>query len=389
MVGPDETVVVVGASIAGVTAVEELLGLGHLGRIVLIDSDDAEPYARPPLSKGVLTGADEPDSTQLPPLDRSRVEIVLGDRVVALDRDGQAVRLVSGRAIAYAGLVIASGARARTLADLGRNAAGVDEYVVRSLRDAVRLRDAITGASSIAIVGGGALGMEIASASVSLGLSTTVVTNEAPLLRQCGTWISDLITRQAVASGVDIRINPDGAALVRRKDGQLAVQLSDTMLHADVIVTAVGDIPNVEWLENTGIACSPGVVVDSRCRVTDNIVAAGDVASIGDPLRRNPQWANAIDQARVAAAALRHGDAADELIHRPYFWTDQFALSLKMGGPAPFVGQPDIVDGSVDDLAAILQWNEGGRATGALALNKRIPISRLHRVAGNPTPTPR
>ena len=100
MVGLDDTVVVVGASIAGVTAVEELLGLGHRGRIVLIDSDNAEPYARPPLSKGVLTGADKPDSAQLPPLDRSRVEIVLGDRVVALDRDGQAVRLASGRAIA-------------------------------------------------------------------------------------------------------------------------------------------------------------------------------------------------------------------------------------------------------------------------------------------------
>ena len=389
MVGLDDTVVVVGASIAGVTAVEELLGLGHRGRIVLIDSDNAEPYARPPLSKGVLTGADKPVSAQLPPLDRSRVEIVLGDRVVALDRDGQAVRLASGRAIAYGGLVIASGARARTLASLGKNASGVDEYVVRSLRDAVRLRDAITGASSIAIVGGGALGMEIASASVGLGLTTTVVTNEAPMLRQCGTWISDLVTRQAIASGVDIRINPDGASLVRCDDGQPAVQLSDTMLHADVIVSAVGDVPNVEWLEDTGIHCSPGVVVDSRCRVTDNIVAAGDVAAMGDPLRRSPQWSNAIDQARVAAAALMLGDAADELIHRPYFWTDQFALSLKMGGPAPFVGQPEIVDGSVDDLAAILQWNDSGRAKGALALNRRIPISRLHRVAGNPTPTPR
>jgi 3-phenylpropionate/trans-cinnamate dioxygenase ferredoxin reductase subunit len=389
MIGPDDTVVVVGASIAGVTAVEELIVRGHRGRIVLIDSDDAEPYARPPLSKGVLTGADEPSSALLPPLDRSRVQLVLGDQAVALDRKSQVVRLASGRAIAYSGLVIASGARARTLANLGKNTSGIDEHVLRSLRDVVRLRDAITDAASIAIVGGGVLGMEIASASVGLGLATTVITDEAPLLRQCGAWISDLVTRQAVASGVDIRIDPNGASLLRRSDGQPAVQLSDTMLHADLIVTAIGDIPNVEWLGDTGIHCSPGVVVDSRCRVTENIVAAGDVAAFGFPPRRNPQWSNAIDQARVAAAALMHGDAADELIHRPYFWTDQFALSLKMGGPAPFVGRPEIIDGSVDDLAAILQWNDNGRAIGALALNKRIPISRLHRVAGNPPATTR
>jgi NADPH-dependent 2,4-dienoyl-CoA reductase/sulfur reductase-like enzyme len=185
---------------------------------------------------------------------------------------------------------------------------------------------------------------------------------------------------------VTIHIHPEGARLVDSA-GRLAVRIADTLLEADIVVSAIGDVPNVEWLGSAGFRCRPGVVVDSRCRVSDRIVAAGDVAAFGEPPRRNPHWSNAIEQARAAAAALLLGEAAAPHVPRPYFWTDQFALAMKMGGRTPFRGEPQVIDGSVAELDAIVQWSHGGSPTGALAINRRIPISRLHRIAGNPLPT--
>jgi len=386
MIDLDERIVVVGASIAGVTATEELLRLGHRGPVILVDAERGASYARPPLSKAVLSGADAAESTLLPALDPSRVQYMRGDAAVGLDVDVRVVKLASGRTVAYDGLVIATGSRARTLADVGRNSTGIEERVVRTLADARQLRAELQNAASIVIVGAGVLGMEIASVSASLGLHTTVATDEAPLLSQCGSFVSELVTRQAEAHGVAIRIDPKGAEL-RDSAGHLAVQINDTLLHADIVVTAVGDIPNVEWLHSTPLRCRSGVVVDSRCRISDRIVAAGDVAAFGVPARRNPHWSNAIDQARVAAAALLMGDGANAHVSRPYFWTDQFGLALKMGGHTPFCGDPQVVDGSLAQLHALMQWNHGGCPNGALAINRRIPISRLHRIAGNPQPS--
>ncbi|WP_102419268.1 NAD(P)/FAD-dependent oxidoreductase [Mycobacterium sp. 4858] len=386
MIELEETVVVVGASVAGITAVEELSRLGHRGPVILIDAEDGASYARPPLSKAVLTGAASPESTLLPELDCPRVQYLRGDAAAELNVEKREIKLASGRAVAYGGLVIATGSRARTLVDLGRNATGIKERVVRSLDDACQLRAVLQEAKSIVIVGGGVLGMEIASVAAGLGLHTTVATDEPPLLSHCGTFVSRLVAQQAEAHGVSIRIHPDGARLVDRA-GRLAVHIADTVLEADIVVSAVGDVPNVEWLQSSPLRCRPGVVIDSRCRVSDRIVAAGDVAAFGEPPRRTPHWSNAIDQARVAAAALLLGDAAIPHVPRPYFWTDQFSLAMKMGGRMPFRGEPLVVEGSVAKLDALVHWTQGGNPNGALAINKRIPISRLHRVAGNPLPT--
>jgi NADPH-dependent 2,4-dienoyl-CoA reductase/sulfur reductase-like enzyme len=173
MIDPRETIVVVGASIAGTTAIEELLRLGHHGPITLVDAEDGASYARPPLSKAVLSGTDSPESTLLPRLDQSRVQYVRGDGAVGLDVAQRVVKLASGRALPYDGLVIATGSRARTLDDIGRNATGIDEHVVRTLADACELHTALQEAESIVIVGAGVLGMEIASVAAGLGLRTT------------------------------------------------------------------------------------------------------------------------------------------------------------------------------------------------------------------------
>jgi NADPH-dependent 2,4-dienoyl-CoA reductase/sulfur reductase-like enzyme len=132
------------------------------------------------------------------------------------------------------------------------------------------------------------------------------------------------------------------------------------------VVTAVGDVPNTEWLGATG-----PLVVDARGRWRPDVVAAGDVAAY--PAGRTPLWTSAIEQSRVAAAALLRGDEAPAYVARPYFWTEQFGLSIKAAGRLPAAGDPVVVDGDGD--AVLLQWPGA-----AAAVNYRIPVPRLRRL---------
>jgi NADPH-dependent 2,4-dienoyl-CoA reductase/sulfur reductase-like enzyme len=366
-----------------VTAVEELRRAGHDGGIVLIGDEAIGPYARPPLSKAVTTGRDEPETALLPLLDDADLTVVLGDGATGVDVDDSVVHLASGRTVPFDGLVIATGARARTLADVGGNPYRVPEHVLRSLSDAVRLRDELTFAERLVIVGGGILGMEIASAAVDLGVRVTVLTNEAPLLAQCGPLVSEVVVRQAAARGVEIVVDPAGASIGDHGGHPFALAGGRTF-DADVIVTAIGDVPNVEWLAGSGLPARGALRVDTRCRVSARIVGIGDVAAVGRAGARYPHWSTAIDQAGVAARALLAGDDADEFVPRPYFWTDQFGLALKMTGHAPFLGEPVVLAGSIDDLDALVQWNDETGPTAALAINRRIAVAKLHQVGGNP-----
>ncbi len=148
------------------------------------------------------------------------------------------------------------------------------------------------------------------------------------------------------------------------------------------MLTAVGDLPNTEWLNGSGLQSTGPLVVDSRGRLRPDIVAAGDVAAVptASGHTRSPLWHSAIEQARVAAAALVHGDAAPELRAQPYFWTEQFGLTLRVAGRTPVDGDPEIVDGDDPAGPALLRWrHEDGTAT-AVSVNYRIPIPRLRRL---------
>ncbi|KQU28544.1 MULTISPECIES: NAD(P)/FAD-dependent oxidoreductase [unclassified Rhodococcus (in: high G+C Gram-positive bacteria)] len=380
MLTHDGTIVIVGGSIAGVTAAEELRSAGHLGPIVMIDEQPHQSYARPPLSKAVLTGVDSVESVALPPLQDSALTHMSDQRVVDVSIEGSAVILASGDRIRFDGLVIASGARPITMADLGRNPDGVPEKVLRTVDDARAIRDALATASSVIVIGGGILGMELASAAVEAGARTVVVSNEPPMRRQCGPFVSALVQRRAEARGVEFLIHPDGARLVTNGSTP-GVDTGGSTITAELIVTAVGDSPNVDWLITSGLADRRGVQVDSRCRVTPTIVAAGDITTHGPSRRRHPHWSAAIDQGRTAARALVLGDAASGLHARPYFWTDQFGLALKMSGDMPFDGSSTVIEGSLDEFSALVQFSSDDGPVGALSLNRRVPMSRLHRIA--------
>ncbi|MPY45728.1 NAD(P)/FAD-dependent oxidoreductase [Streptomyces phyllanthi] len=365
----------VGGSLAGVTAVDELRGQGWDGPITLVGDEPWAAYARPPLSKGVLKGTEDAGALVLP--ESGEAEVLTGTRATGLDLTARRVRVRnddgSADDLPYDALVIATGARARTLGHPG-------ERTLRTLDDALRLRAGVTRSRSLLVIGGGFLGMEIASVAAELGLSVTVVDVRTPLVTTLGPYLAGLFGRAAYERGVRTVVAPDGVT-----PAPYGAELADgTRLEADLVVTAVGCRPNTEWLEGSGLTLLGGVVVDERCRAgAPDIVAVGDVAAFptGDGrFRRTPHWDSAIGQARAGVAALLNGDSAPPYTPRPYFWTEAFGLAVKLAGVLPAAGEPAVLKGSAEARSALLRWDDPHHPVAA-ALNHRIPVARLRALA--------
>ena len=339
-----QRVVVVGNGIAGLTAADTLRAEGYDGELTLVGDEPRPAYSRPALSKALLRDAADLTSHELPPAGHGAVEL-LGVRATGLDAERRLVELDDGERLPYDGLVVASGCRPRRLGLPG-------EVTLRSLEDALVLRERIASRPSVLVVGGGPLGMEIASSCLAAGCAVTVTNIGPPLADHLGPHLSARVVDAAVAQGLRLL----GADAPRPPAAQ--------------VITAVGDVPNVEWL---GLAGS--LEVDDRGRWRPGIVAAGDVAAF--PGGRTPLWTSAIEQAKVAATALLHGDAAPAYLPRTYFWTEQFGLSVKAAGRLPAHGEPTVLDGSGDSV--LLQWPDA-----AVAVNYRIPVPRLRRLCEVP-----
>lgn len=250
------------------------------------------------------------------------------------------------------------------------------------------LRERLADHPSVLVVGGGPLGMEIASGALDAGCAVTLVEFGQPLERHLGPYLSQVIVDTALRRGLDLRVS--GCTEVRWEADRPAVELGDgETVTADVLVSAVGDIPNVEWLEGSGLLTGGDLVTDSRGRVVvdetprPDIVAAGDVATFPSDtgLRRVPLWTSAIDQAKIAGPALLLGDDAPELHFRPYFWTDQFGLNVRSCGRQAPTSEPEVLDGDPATGSALLRWDGPPGLDGtAVAISYRIPIPRLRRL---------
>lgn len=366
-------IVVVGNGIAGLTACDTLRAEGFDGRITVIGDEPVAPYSRPALSKALLRDGDDLTSHLLPEATHGAIER-RGVAAVGLDVDRRRVRLADGGEVSYDALVIATGTRARRLG-LGSRS---DEYTVRTLADALALRARLASRPSVVVVGGGPLGMEIASGAVGAGCATTLVAKGMPLASQLGALLAARFRDAALAQGLTI-VTTDSAEVVTR-DGASVVALDDgTVIEAEVIVSAIGDAPNVEWLATSGLLTGGALVVDRRGLVRPDIAAAGDVAAFphAGRIARVPLWTSAIDQAKVAAAALLRPDAP-ELTFQQYFWTEAFGISLKAIGPTPVVGEAEIVEGT--GKQGVLRWRQSDGTATAVALDYRIPIPKLRRV---------
>ncbi len=391
---PFDTIAVVGASLAGVRAVQALRREGHTGRIVLVGAEDHwPPYDRPPLSKQVLTGAWESDRARLRIDDSFDSELVLGRRAVALDLPGRSISLDDGTSVAFDGLVVATGASPRTLppsafrfsagssvpAAPDRTQNGGDGvHALRTIDDCVRLRGDLETARRVAVVGAGFIGCEVASSCRSLGIDVTVI--EAlplPLVRVLGPEMGGMAAELLRSNGVDLRLGIGVEAIEGGRGVERVILGDGSEVEADVVVVGIGVAPQTEWLAGSGLVVEDGLVCDEACVAVGSdgvVVAAGDVArwtnSLFDVSMRIEHWTNASDQAAHAARSLLHGgEIAGPFAPVPYFWSDQFGTKLQFVGTSSPTDEVVIVEGEVADRKFVAAYVRDGVVVGALCVN--------------------
>jgi 3-phenylpropionate/trans-cinnamate dioxygenase ferredoxin reductase subunit len=334
-------VVIVGAGHAGGTAAALLRQYGHTGAITLLGEEPIAPYQRPPLSKAWLKGEADAESLALKPhafYAEHDIDLRLDVRVVSIDRSAKAVVLRDGETIAYDVLILATGARARRLNLPGADLRGVLE--LRTAADAESLKRALAGGKTLAIVGGGYIGLEAAASARALGAEAVVIeVLPRVLARVASEPLSAFFQDYHRARGVSFQLGV-GVAGFAGEAGQVnGVRLGDGRVVAcDAALVGVGATPNEELALEAGLDCANGVVVDLDARTSDpDIFAIGDVTNRPMPLydrtHRLESVPNALEQAKQAACAIvGRPTPAGEV---PWFWSDQYDVKLQIAG-VPF-----------------------------------------------------
>lgn len=331
------TTVIVGAGQAGGDLATALRQTGYAGRIVLIGEESAVPYRRPPLSKAFLSGDVTEESLYIKSREayaKHDIELRTGVRVESIDRAAHVVALADGGRLSYDKLALTTGGRARRLDLPGADKPNV--HYVRTINDILRLREQFKAGRRLVIIGGGYIGLEIASVGIKRGLQVTLVEALPRLLaRVTGPELSQYYDGVHRRQGVDIRLGAGVKALEGGAQVESIVLQDGSRVPADLVIVGIGLIPNTELAEKAGLAVDNGIVVDLYAQTGDpDIVAAGDCTNHDNGFlgrrARLESVPNASEQARVAAASI----CGQRLPHAsvPWFWSDQYSLKLQMVG---------------------------------------------------------
>lgn len=364
------TVVVVGASLAGLRAAETLRREGFDGRLTILGAEPHHPYDRPPLSKELLKGEVEPGDVVFPLSDELEAEWALGDPVTHLDLARRAVSTASGAEHRFDGLVVATGSVPRRLPSFDHERPGVLE--LRTIDDALALRAALARRPRLALIGCGFIGVELAHAARQAGAEVSIVSLDPPLI-VAGSVVSGVCAEMLAEAGVELHIGRYVSEVRYGADAQELILDDGTSLAAELIVVAVGARPQTDWLEDSGLTLNDGVLCDSSCAVigADRVVAAGDVARWPNPLfggmpMRIEHWTNAVEQGMAAARTLLHGSGPQTVYAPvPSFWSDHFGTRLQSVG-LPLLGdRTEVVDGSLEDRRFVLASYRGEELVGA------------------------
>jgi len=336
------TFAIIGGGLAGAKAAEALRDKDFGGRIVLFAAEDHLPYERPPLSKEFLLGKKELSDFTANSSDWYRdhdVDLQLGTEVSAIDPGAHTVTLPDGSTVNYDKLLLATGSSPRRPPIPGADADGV--HYLRTIDDAEVLSSLLKEGFSLAIVGGGWIGLEVAAGARERGAAVTVVEMaEVPLAAALGRELGEVFANLHREHGVDLRVGASVAEITTSGGKATGLKLKDgSTVAADAVLVAVGVAANIGLAEQAGLATADGgVLVDSSLRTSDpDIYAVGDIAAAEHPLFgtriRTEHWANALKQPAVAADGMLGKTAQyDEL---PYFFTDQYDLGMEYVGYAP------------------------------------------------------
>jgi 3-phenylpropionate/trans-cinnamate dioxygenase ferredoxin reductase component len=386
------TIAIVGASLAGLRAAQDLRAQGYEDDLVMVGAEPHVPYDRPPLSKDYLRGSIEAADLELAEqsdIDELEARWHLGVAAERLDLTTGRITLATGEQIAADGVVIATGGVPRRL-PAAEGLLGV--HVLRSLEDADALRAKLTGgAENVVVLGAGFIGAEVAATCRALGLNVTIV--EAmlvPLSTALGPELGAVCAALHATNGVRLItgvtvadwLTVDGGAGRRRVT---AVELSDgRRLRADIVVVGIGMQPAAGWLADSGLCLDSGVLTDAGY-VTEcpNVVAVGDAARPYNPRTgrhvRREHWTDAAEGPAIAVRNLLAGRTVVQVDKPSYFWSDQYGTRIQYAGTAEPSDEVRFVEGSPDDRSFVATYHRDDVATAVLAMNSPRLFTRLRR----------
>ncbi|QKR00615.1 oxidoreductase [Metallosphaera tengchongensis] len=382
--------VIIGSGVAGYHALTELLSK----KVIMITSDQDFPYDRPPLSKEYLRGEVEKPFFNPPEFyAEHKVEIMLNTEVERIDNTSKEVVLKGGRSVSFDKALIATGGRPRKLNVSGEELPGV-KYL-RSLRDCDSIKESIAkGVKRPVIVGGGFIGIEVASSLVKLGLRPTII--EA-LPHIWTSFVREDISKHVMSylqsRGIEIITGEGVKEIVGRSKVEGVVTQGGKRVDGDLVLVAVGILPNVEVAQRSGIAVENGILADEHLRTSfKDVYVAGDVANVMDPItkkrRRIEHWNNAQYTGVIAAKNMMGGEEKYDFLST--VWSDIFDLHIESAGETREY-EDYVLRGNVDSNSFVSIYLKGGEVCGYVAFNrderelstlnnlivKRVPVSNL------------
>jgi 3-phenylpropionate/trans-cinnamate dioxygenase ferredoxin reductase subunit len=367
--------VIIGAGMAGHRAVISLRAGGHQGPITLIGEEALMPYDRPPLSKAAITAEAEPVPVWLMDADIAtslKAETRRGVAVVGIDRVAKTVRLSDASTVSYAKLLLATGAKPRQLSVTG----GENAWLLRNFDDAIALRKAFAPGRHIVLIGGGFIGLELAASAVKRGSRVTLIEAQPRILmRGVPEPIARIVHQRHESSGVELILDTDIASI-----GPRSVMLANGReIAADTVVAGIGAAPDTSLAEAAGLTLDNGIAVDATLRTSDpDIYAAGDCCSFphalfGGVRIRLEAWRNAQAQGSHAAENMLGADKEFQAV--PWFWSDQYDLSLQIAG-LPHQGVDIVERKPGPDSLLLFHLSPDGRLVGASGIGPGNAIAR-------------
>jgi len=332
-----ESIVIIGASHASVDAITALRKGGWEGSITLIGDEAELPYQRPPLSKGYFSGAVQSIKLAIRPdafYDNNKVDVRLGVRADAIDRNAKSITLSDGSEVPYSYLIIATGTRARHL-----NLEGADCPEINYLRtkaDVDRIKSLAVEGSKLLIVGAGYIGLELASAAVKQGVEVTVLeAMDRVLARVTCPQVSEFYQHVHAQEGVQVRLNTQLQKFTNENGQYSAIVNDGEEILFDSAVIGIGVIPNSELAEQAGLSCDNGIIVNEFTQTDDpTIFAIGDCSNhpnlFYNKRVRLESVPNAVEQAKIAASVICGTPKVYDAL--PWFWSDQYDIKLQTAG---------------------------------------------------------
>ena len=390
-------IVIVGGGLGAVRSAQALRDAGAQQTITLLSAEDTLPYDRPPLSKTYLLGERAEEDLALETTERlTELEIAvrLDARVTGLNLEGQTVELADGEQVPYDDLIVATGARPNRLGVLE----GLDDALyLRDLDTARRLRATLGPGVRVGIVGGGFIGLEIASVSTKLGATVTVIeaapTPLAPIIgEELGGWIRAWHEDQ----GVEFRCGAGVVGFSGDPGARSLLLAGGEALEVDVVVVGVGVTPEVDWLATAGLETHHGLVVDADGRTSDShVFGVGDVTChhVAGACTRSGHWTATNEHARSAAAALLGLPRPSGMTQPGYFWSDQFGKRLQFAGRLPGSPRVELIAGSFEDRTFVVRIMDADTLAAVFSVDNvrefikaTVPLRTQAAPVGNPPP---